>query len=323
MNAAEQGQDACTVARPCGTRVVLTGATGFLGRHVVRALLGQGVAVTVVVRECSDVTHLNELGGELSVIRWAVEDARSLEGAFSGGHVDAVLHLATAYGRNGESEAEIVCANEILPMRLLEAATAANATLFLNADTFYSSRTVFEHGLAQHVHSKERLRARVADFAVERAIRVANVRIEHMYGPRDHPRKFITQLLGDLIAHKPLIPLTAGEQRRDFVYVDDVARAFTTLVAHRAQLPASFADFQVGVGSAVRLREMVELAHELCGSRSELRFGAIPYRERELMVSAADTRELQRLGWTAQIPLRDGLARAIAAMRSANVDRPA
>jgi len=297
------------------TRVVLTGATGFLGGRVMHALVRDGVSVTAVLRANSDASRLQGAGTAVTVVRVGATDQRSLEAAFAAGPVKAIVHLATAYGRR-EGPLEIIDANLALPARLLEMAVAAGAAYFINADTFYTSRMVLSAGLAEYVRSKEEFRRHAMRVARSRAIRFVNVRIEHMYGPGDDQQKFIPRLLADLLSHRPEIALTEGGQRRDFVYVDDVAEAFAAIVSHGARLPAPIANIEVGSGSTLRLREMVELAHALCESRSELRFGAVPYREEELMESVADLTAIGQLGWSPQVSLRDGLANAIAMLRA-------
>jgi nucleoside-diphosphate-sugar epimerase len=68
----------------------------------------------------------------------------------------------------------------------------------------------------------------------------------------------------------------------------------------------------LGTGQAVRIRDFVKLAHRLSQSRTELKFGALPYREGEIMESAADIGALERLGWRPAFTLEQGLLNTIA-----------
>jgi len=103
------------------------------------------------------------------------------------------------------------------------------------------------------------------------------------------------------------IALTLGEQRKDFVYVGDVAAAFLAVLDNLGKLPAGAVDLECGTGQAVSIRAFVETIHRLTGSRAALRFGALPYRDGEIMLSQADPTALRALGWEARVSLANGL----------------
>jgi nucleoside-diphosphate-sugar epimerase len=103
------------------------------------------------------------------------------------------------------------------------------------------------------------------------------------------------------------IRLTLGEQRKDFLYVQDVVRAIQLLLAGPDRFGAAFVSLDCGSGQAVSIREFVETVHRLTRSRAVLRFGALPYRENEIMFSQADTSMLQSLGWKPTVSLEEGI----------------
>ncbi len=74
------------------------------------------------------------------------------------------------------------------------------------------------------------------------------MKIFHMYGPGDSPNKFIPWLIAQLKNNVPKIDLTAGEQTRDFIYIDDVCTAFKTVCDKMDDIPERFASFEVGTG---------------------------------------------------------------------------
>jgi nucleoside-diphosphate-sugar epimerase len=135
-----------------------------------------------------------------------------------------------------------------------------------------------------------------------------------MFGPDDDPRKFVTQLVRALVRNDATFALTQGQQRLDFVYVDDVVSALQRLTDVGEHLPF-FTHADVGVGTAVELRAFAELAHKLSGARTLLRFGDMPYRAREPMLTVADTETLRGLGWRPMHSLAYGLAQTIDAER--------
>jgi len=142
-------------------------------------------------------------------------------------------------------------------------------------------------------------------------IRFVNIRLEHMYGPGDDASKFTSWIIEQCLANVPEIKLTPGEQRRDFIYIDDVVAGYSTLLAQAGLLANGYQEVGLGSGHAGTVREFVETVHRLSKSKAELGFGALPYREHELMQSQADTRSLQAMGWRCRTALEAGIKNTI------------
>src|ERR1041384_4204168 len=115
------------------SKVLLTGATGFLGSHLLVGLLTRGHSVVVLKRSSSSTARIAD---HLSRIRTHDVDRVPLEAAFEHSPIDAVIHAATAYGRNGESAAQVDATNIAFGTELLETAAAAGVTTFVNTGTF-------------------------------------------------------------------------------------------------------------------------------------------------------------------------------------------
>ncbi len=100
--------------------------------------------------------------------------------------------------------------------------------------------------------------------------------------------------------------MTAGEQKRDFVYIDDVVAAFRLLVNRSCCLPGGFNELGLGSGETVSIRDFVEIARSFAKSSTALRFGALPYRTHEVM-SHVSIAALVALGWSPKVGLTEGL----------------
>jgi CDP-paratose synthetase len=300
-----------SAARPT---VLLTGATGFLGSHLLRGLLRAKASVVVLKRSTSNPWRIADLLPE--VVTFDVDRA-PIRSAFEALPIDVVMHAATSYGRKGESVSEIIDSNVVFPTRLLELSAELGVKAFLNSDSFSTKGAAPPEGLAYYTLSKAHFRDYGGRLADENGVRLINLRLEHVYGPNDEPTKFVPSLIAALLRNQPTFELTAGEQLRDFVYVDDVVEAYLAVLDRFAVLPRDTTLLEVGSGTARPLREVVELTKELCASDTKLLFGALPYRGEELMESRADTRALELLGWRPRTSLRDGLERTVEASRSA------
>ena len=175
-----------------------------------------------------------------------------------------------------------------------------------------STGTVLEPSVSNYAMSKQQF-AQWGDVLAQQnpeRLQFVNIRLQHMFGPGDDPSKFTTHVLHACQQHQPQLALTAGEQRRDFIYIDDVVSAYDVLAKQMNQL-ADSDQVDVGSGDAPPVRSFVEQVHALTGSRTELQFGAIPYRANEAMLCQADTRRLKDLGWQLAYSLAQGIRKTI------------
>lgn len=221
----------------------------------------------------------------------------------------AAVHVATAYGHDGNL-AQVVESNLLLPLRLLDHCRTVGCAHFLNTDTFFG-KSQFEYPyMKAYIKSKRDLIA-WAKLACDAQADLcfSSLRLEHVYGEGDSPRKFVPDLVARLQNRQPEIPLTFGNQERDFIHVSDVARAFACVLDLGPNAPKGVTEYEVGTGRAIPLRQLVETACEVTGSSSRLCFGALPHRQGEIMYSVADTRRLAALGWRSTVSLREGLQR--------------
>lgn len=283
-------------------KILITGATGYLGSRIARALLREGHAVIALKREKSSLRKIEKIASQLQFLNSEQLDFEKLFQENKG--IDAIIHLATCYGRHHESMSEIFAANVSFPLRLLEAANQAGVKVFLNTDT------TLEPFLNSYALSKNQF-MQCGKFVAERGpIHFVNIRLEHFYGEGDDETKFPTHVIKSCLRNLTELKLTQGEQQRDFVHIDDVVSAYITLLRASPAL-APYSTFDLGTGKTVSIRAFVETVHRLTGSTTQLNFGALPYRAGEVMHSEADTKALSALGWCCRYDILTGLRQVI------------
>lgn len=284
-------------------RILLTGVTGYLGSHLANALLDNGCEVIGMKRKSSSLHRIESILPELTL--HDVEEVDVPELFTQYGKIDAVIHTATCYGRNGENATQVLEANLVFPLKLLDAAAASGVGLFMNTDT------VLDKFLNPYALSKEQFAEWGRYFSRQKQIRFLNLKLEHFYGPGDDKSKFTTHVINSCLANVPELKLTPGEQQRDFIYIDDVVSAYLLLLDERESFDDGFMEFEVGSGAPVTIRQFVETVHRLTTSTAHLSFGALPYRASEVMFSQANTSALQALGWRCKRSLLEGLKMTI------------
>lgn len=282
--------------------ILITGGTGYLGSHIIEELLKDHYNVILLKLSSADESRIID---KLHQIKTYNVDKIDIELPFKENRVDAIIHCATIYGRNNEKFSEIYNTNTVFPLKLLETAVNHKIPLFLNTDT------ALDKYLNYYSLSKKHFSEIGKFFSEKKQIKFFNIHLEHFYGPNDDISKFPTYIIKSCLNNIDEIELTSGEQKRDFIYIDDVVSAYILLLKKYIELTDYYYDIALGSGDAVRIADFVKLVHRETASTTRLLFGAIPYRENEVMESKSDIRILKNLGWETETSLQEGIRRII------------
>lgn len=297
-------------------RVFLTGATGFLGSHVVEFLLRDATEVAILMRPESDPWRLGGPRSQVRVVHGDLSDSSAWAAALARFAPDVFLHLGwhgvgNAH-RNDERQIDANVLASVATARLAKQ-VGCRAWVGLGSQAEYGpqSQTISESASTNPttVYGAAKLaachlcRATLASSNV----RFAWLRLFSSYGPKDHPEWMIPYLINTLMAgRKP--SLTACEQLWDYLYVADAAEA----VARVARCEEAQGVFNLGSGRAVPLRSIVETVRDLVAPEMPLGFGEVPYRPDQVMHLEADVSRLHRLtGWNARTVLAEGMQRTV------------
>jgi len=277
--------------------ILITGATGFLGSHLTRHLIDLGHRILVLKRSTSRLDRIIDIQTDVQLLD--IESV-NLDQLFGQAEIDAVIHCATNYGRSELEPHSVIEANLSLPLQLLVKSIEYNVKSFINTDTILDKR------IGIYSMSKKQF-FEWMDFYSDK-ISCINVALEHFYGPGDDPSKFVSFLVKQILASTPSIDFTPGDQKRDFIFIQDVVTAFASIIESLDQYPCGVKKFEVGTGHKMKLREFAELVKKLAeNNQTRLNFGALPYRKNEAMDTNVDIRELQALGWSPKVSTENGI----------------
>jgi len=320
-------------------RALVTGGAGFIGSHLVDALLARGSSVTVLDDlSTGKAAHLATHDGDpcFTAVRGSVLDAE-LVASLVRAH-EVVYHLAAAVGvRHIVADPLAAMLTNVRGSEIvLSAASEARVPVLLaSTSEIYGKSTAYpfrEDGdrvlgsTAVHRWSYSTAKAideHLAFAYAERGLAVTIVRYFNSYGPRIDARGYgsvIARFAAQALAGEPLTVHGDGGQSRCFTYVDDTVRG--TMLAAAAAREGRAVVYNIGSREEVTIGAIAELVREILDSRSAI--VRVPYVEyygpgfEDTRRRIPDTeRAAADLGFTADVALRDGLGRTLAWCRDA------
>lgn len=271
-------------------KILITGINGFLGSHLAKHLKSN---YNIIGLEYS-LDNLYRIKNEGFYVYESKEE--NLESIFLNHHFYAVIHVATIYRRQEEPILNLLKTNINLPVRLVELVNRFNVKIFMNTDSFFNNSEYSYSYLSDYTLSKKQSLDWIKLLTHGKSCKVINMKIFHMFGENDAPSKFIPFVINKLKSNEQYLELTAGEQTRDFVYVKDVVSAYSHVLRNYEDLE-EFQEFHVGTGKSTTIKELVETIKKVTESNTNLNFGALLYREGEIMESNSNINSLLKLGW--------------------------
>jgi nucleoside-diphosphate-sugar epimerase len=298
-------------------KILLTGGTGFIGGHLLRALKERGDAVDLLVRDGSALPATGPPAvGELHAHDGTTEGLmRILEAS----RPDLVIHLAALFVVQHEAAdvRRLLESNVLLTAQLAEAMARAGVSRLINTGTAWQHFEDRAYSpVSLYAASKQAAEALLQYYVETAGLRVLTLKLFNTYGPGDRRQKLFVLLRQASQRAEPLA-MSPGEQRLDLVHVDDVVGAFLVATQRLAAEPSAPSgggggagraeSYAVRSGQPLTLREVVAVYAQATGRRPNVRWGGLPYRPREVMAPWSGGATLP--GWSARVSLADGIRR--------------
>jgi UDP-glucose 4-epimerase len=295
-------------------RAVVTGGAGFIGSHLVDALLRNGTAVTVVDDFATGrMENLKDAGGRAAVERASINETERLKNLFA--NVDTVFHLAGLADivPSIERPTDYFHANVDGTMSVMEAARAAGVGRVVYAassscygipDTFPTPETAESRPQYPYALTKYLGEQIVLHWSKVYRIPAVSLRLFNVFGVRSRTSGAYGSVFGVFLAQKlagkPFTVVGDGSQSRDFTYVTDVADAFVAA----GESDVTGEAMNVGTSTPQSVNRLVEL---LGGAVVN-----VPKRPGEPDCTHADTTKIRSsLGWKPKVTFEDGVAKVL------------
>lgn len=296
-------------------RCLVTGASGFIGAHLVRNLIHAGAEVTALVRENTDLWRLKMVQSVCSIIKANLVEPVELDALFAAVKPAIVFNSAFPAGYPADLPGQQLMLEFAVKAtgNLLHAATRHPVERFIHL----GSSTEYGHGEQAHKESDtlapDTIRgvAKAAStllcqlYSREHALHTAILRIFSVYGPMEKPGRLIPAVCKSLVEDQP-VRLTSPGFMHDWVYVEDVARA-CLLAASSESIMGEI--INIGSGTQTSNEEIVETLFKITGKNVPVEQGAYPSGSHDATHWLADISKARvLLGWQPETSLEKGLS---------------
>lgn len=293
--------------------VLITGATGYLGRRLAGRLRAEGFAVHAVTRAATNDEKVRLLGEDVTV---HCHDGTT-EGLI---HIVAVARPVIAFHLAGlfiapHQPADVLPllqSNVVFGTQLLEALSVCGVKHIVNVGTWWQHFDDRAYcPVALYAATRQAFQDVIEYYTQSTPMRAITLKMFETYGEDDPRQKLFALLAQTLVDQKPL-DMSPGDQPVDYVHIDDVLNAFA-LAGRRLLRDESreHEQYAVATRGAVQVRELARLFEEQSGKRLPIRWGARPHRPREMLTMCRAGEWVP--GWSPKISLAEGIKRFLAA----------
>ena len=283
-------------------RILVTGATGFVGQHLI-PVLSHYHSLLCIVRDIQkaktlygddvEYLHTNELS--------SVKDFGP----------EIVVHLASYLTSQDDSDSmhKLLEANIVFGTELLNALRNCKIKLFINIGSFaeYRLGPASTDSAYLYTATKTAFKSILKYYADIGGYPYVHLIPYTIYGGNDTKKKIFDYVKDSLDSVKP-IDMTLGEQILDFIHVDDVVECINYFIDHMdIVISKGLVDYHLGTGRGMSIRDLAAFIETKYGKKTNISWGARPYRPRDVMYAVAPIGNLIDIGYRAKRRIEDYL----------------
>jgi CDP-paratose synthetase len=265
--------------------ILITGASGFIGRHLCAQLTKEGIPFVCLIRGATDRSYFEQEG--FKYIYFKPGDKDILD-SLRENKVTGVVHLASRFAAEhsfGDIE-DLITSNILYGTYILDASLQVGIKWFLNTGTFWQHYQGSNYDPVNLYAATKQAFEDIAKFYVEaHGLRFCTLKLCDTYGPGDTRQK-IFNLFERSVAGKEVLEMSAGEQLIDMVHVDQVVATFIKLIhrlSHGIDGNEKCESYFISSGRQISLKELAREYEVNNKVKLNIKWGTRPYRAREVM----------------------------------------
>lgn len=272
-------------------KVLVTGATGYIGSNVSKKLKEQGYEVYILVKENSDAND------EYKKIVYR-ENLVNLIEEFNKIKFDLVVHCAAFFVAENKAEDvdNLIKSNVLLTTHILEAMKETGVKKIINTSTSWQHYHNEDYNpVCLYAATKQAAEDIIKFYCETEDISSITLTIFDSYGPNDKRKKLIG-LLGNIYDNNKELKMSPGEQYVDYIYIDDIVDAYVKSVKYLEDDQfKGFNKFYLNSDNPLKLRDVIKTYEKVFEKKLNVVFGAKPYRKREVMTTYQMRKKIARM----------------------------
>ncbi len=266
-------------------KILVTGATGFIGQNLVSLLLKNGIEIYCLVREESDCSKIDK---KAKIIKYD-KKVDSLIEVFNKQKFYGVVHLASIFLAEHKARdiVSLISSNVEFGTTLLEACKQSDVKWFINTGTFWQNYEDKDYNPVNLYAATKEAFENIAKYYTQTSNLIfTTIKLNDTFGPNDTRNK-VFNLWAKIANTNEVLEMSKGEQIIDISYIEDVISAYEVLISHLNSDDAqNFKNktFAVKSQTRVSLKELAEIFQKATNSKLNIIWGGREYRQRELML---------------------------------------
>jgi nucleoside-diphosphate-sugar epimerase len=290
-------------------KILITGSTGFVGKHLVEKLLNEGHTILEITRNKRKSSEL--FGSRTSKI---VLNDINFNNKIIEFDPNIVVHLAaylTSSDRWNDVE-KLIESNILFLSKLLNTVSKSNLDLFINTGTFAEYFKGDDNYIPAYFYAATKTASRsiLNYYSNTYSFKQTTVVPYTIYGGNDSSKKII-ELIIESTESKAKLELSPGEQILDFIHIEDVTSFYEHMIKHRDNIPDN-SNFKLGTGIGYSLKQVASIIESVTNKKTNINWGGKDYRKSDVMYAVANLREIKdKLTWKPKMSITEGIRKTI------------
>jgi nucleoside-diphosphate-sugar epimerase len=292
-------------------KIIITGATGFIGSHLCKKMVDLDYEVSIIVRPKSNYRKIKNIFKKINIFIYENNDIKGLIKFFKKINPDIVFHLASLYISEHQPKDifDLINSNINFGTHILEAMARNNIRKIINTGTSWQHYKNEKYNpVCLYAATKEAFEKILEYYVKALEFEAITLKLFDTYGEDDDRGKLIS-LLKKFSQEKRTLEMSPGEQEIDLLHVDDVVEAFlsASFLFDDKDIFITHNKYAVNSGRKVKLKELIDIYEKNTGYKLRIKWGSRSYRKREVINLWDKYNSLPN--WKPKITLEEGLKR--------------